>query len=138
MAQVVTIGRAAAATGMSRKAIRYYEQVGVLPPAGRTRAGYRQYTEQGVERLHFVRRARALGLSLRTITTLTATLDGRAAPLRPQVRRLVRAHLAAVRGRIAELLSLQRELQGVLRSMRGPRRRGPAGRCRCLDPGRGP
>jgi DNA-binding transcriptional MerR regulator len=138
MGHVLTIGQAAAAAGVSAKAIRHYEQVGVLPPAGRTRAGYRQYTEQGVQRLRFIRRARALGLSLRSITALTSTLDGPPQPLRPQVLRLVQAQLAAVQGRIAELRSLQRELQGVLHRLRGSRGRGPGGRCRCLDPGRGP
>ncbi len=43
MAQPLTIGQLARATGVPAKTIRYYEQVGVLPAPGRSAAGYRQY-----------------------------------------------------------------------------------------------
>ena len=62
MAQALTIGQLAQATGVSARTIRYYEEVGVLPRPGRTTAGYRQYAQQGVHRLRFIRRARAPGL----------------------------------------------------------------------------
>ncbi|GIX49725.1 MAG: hypothetical protein KatS3mg131_3936 [Candidatus Tectimicrobiota bacterium] len=57
----LTIGALARATGVASKAIRYYEQVGVLPAPARSAAGYRQYTRHDVHRLLFIRRARALG-----------------------------------------------------------------------------
>ena len=53
----MTIGALARATGVPPKTIRYYEQVGVLP--ARSAAGYRQYTPRDVQRLLFIRRARA-------------------------------------------------------------------------------
>ena len=62
MAEPLTIGKFAQATGVPAKTIRYYEQVGVLPAPARTAAGYRQYTRHAVHRLLFIRRARALGL----------------------------------------------------------------------------
>jgi DNA-binding transcriptional MerR regulator len=65
------VGQVAKAAGMAAKTIRYYEQVGVLPPPSRTAAGYRQYGEQAVQQLMFIRRARALGLSLHHLKTLT-------------------------------------------------------------------
>ena len=91
------VGQVAKAAGMAAKTIRYYEQVGVLPPPSRTAAGYRQYGEQAVQQLMFIRRARALGLSLHHLKTLTAALDGgpRAA-MRPRLREAFRAHLSAV------------------------------------------
>ena len=60
MAEPLTIGKFAQATGVPAKTIRYYEQVGVLPAPTRTAAGYRQYTPQAAHRLLFIRRARDL------------------------------------------------------------------------------
>jgi DNA-binding transcriptional MerR regulator len=47
MAHAITIGQAVKSTGMAAKAIRFSEEVGVLPAPTRTAAGYRQYTEAG-------------------------------------------------------------------------------------------
>jgi len=134
MAHAITIGQAAKSTGMAAKTIRFYEEVGVLPAPTRTAAGYRQYTEEGVQQLLFVGRARGLGLSLRQLKELTATLDGaRRGPVRSRVREVVRAHLSAVEGRITELRSLQRQLEQVLRRIETPSRTRALGHCRCLD-----
>jgi MerR family transcriptional regulator, gold-responsive activator of gol and ges genes len=64
MERPLTVGQLAHATGVSAKTIRYYEQIGVLPAPRRSAAGYRQYSRHDVHRLLFIRRARALGLSL--------------------------------------------------------------------------
>jgi DNA-binding transcriptional MerR regulator len=132
MAKALTIGQVAAATGVAPRTIRYYEQVGVLPSPARTRSGYRQYDERGLERLLFVRRARALRLPLHHVRALTATLDGVAnGAMRPRLLALVRAQLAAVRGRIAELGLLREELERVLRRLPSASRDGHG--CRCLE-----
>ena len=136
MAQTITIGHVAKATGVAAKTIRYYEGIGVLPAPSRTVSGYRQYDEPGVQRVRFIRRARTLGLPLRHLKTLMATLNGgpRAA-LRPRLLALVRGQLSAVKRRIAELQLLQRELEQVLQRPLAPayERRGQG--CRCLDTG---
>jgi len=130
----MTVGRLAAITGVAAKTIRYYEQVGVLPAPRRTPAGYRQYDERDAERLRFVRRARALGLSLRHVKTLTACMNGGPpATMRPRVRALVRGQLSAVQERIREFELLRRELQQVLQRLRSGARRAQGARCRCLD-----
>ena len=64
MAQALTVGQLAHLTGVPAKTIRYYEQVGILPSPSRSATGYRQYAQRDVHRLLFIRRARALGLSL--------------------------------------------------------------------------
>ena len=136
MAQALTIGRLAKATGVAAKTIRYYEQVGVLPPPSRTAAGYRQYTEDGVQRLLFVRRARALGLSLERLRGLTAALNGGGhGSLRPRLLELLRTHRSGVQRKIGELELLQRQLDRVLRRLRTSRRQSPAGGCHCLETG---
>lgn len=134
MAQVLRIGQIARATGVPAKTIRYYEQVGVLPPPRRSAAGYRRYTRQGVHRLRFVRRARALDLSLRQLRALTAALDdGPRTTVRPRLLVLLRAQRAAVRRRIAELRLLQRRLEQVLHRRLVPRSANHAEGCRCLE-----
>ena len=137
MGQSLTIGQLAQTTGVPAKTIRYYEAVGVLPAPGRSRSGYRLYTERGVERLLFVRRARALGLSLQQLRTLTAALDGRGGAVRPQLMKLVRAQLTAVQHRQAELQLLEAELGRLLRRLRAPRRKDHSTGCTCLEGSRG-
>lgn len=130
----LTVGQVAKAAGMTAKTIRYYEQVGVLPPPGRTAAGYRQYGEQAVQQLRFIRRARALGLSLHHLKTLTAALDGGPdTAMRPRLLEAVRAHLSTVEHQISELGLLQRQLEHVLRRLQTPSRVRSHDGCRCLD-----
>src|SRR5262249_39715242 len=58
MVPILTIGQVAETTGVPPKTIRYYEAIGLVPPAPRTTTGYRQYDESAVDRLRFIRRAR--------------------------------------------------------------------------------
>ena len=137
MGQALTIGRLAQTTGVPAKTIRYYEAVGVLPAPARSRSGYRLYTERGVDRVLFVRRARALGLSLEQLQTLTAALDGRGPAVRPHLMKLVRAQLSAVQHRQAELQLLEAELGRLLRRLRAPGRKDRSTSCTCLEGARG-
>ena len=137
MGQALTIGQLAQTTGVPARTIRYYEAVGVLPAPGRSRSGYRLYTERGVERLLFMRRARALGLSLPQLQTLMAAMDGHHGAVRPQLMKLVLAQLAAVRRRQAELQLLEAELGRLLRRLRAPGRKDHSAGCTCLEAERG-
>ena len=134
MTHALTIGRLAKATGVAAKTIRYYEEIGVLPTPSRTVAGYRQYDQSGVHRLHFIRRARSLGLPLRDVKAVIVNLDGGPRPgLRPRLLALVRRQLSAVRRQSAELGLLQQQLEQVLhRLLTSPRERHREG-CRCLE-----
>lgn len=87
MMKLLTIGQLAKTSGVGTRTIRYYEQVGVLPPAKRTPAGYRQYEQRAVERLLFVRRARALGLPLRRLCRSRAAAGHRLELTRPAPRK---------------------------------------------------
>jgi MerR family copper efflux transcriptional regulator len=130
----ITIGQIAKKTGMAAKTIRYYEQIGVLPVPGRTASGYRLYDELGVERLRFIRRARALGLPLHQLKALTTTLCSRPGTgFRPQLLALVREQLAAVKERVAELELHQQQLEEVVQRIETSAPRRDAGGCRCLQ-----
>jgi DNA-binding transcriptional MerR regulator len=134
MAPTLTIGQVARATGVPARTLRYYEAVGVLRRADRSAAGYRQYGERELERIRFVRRARALGLSLHDVRTLAGALDGHAGTrVRPVLRALVGQQLAAVRRQRGELHVLQRQLERVQQRLatRAPAARD--GACRCLE-----
>lgn len=64
MGAAITIGDAAAATGLTPKAIRLYESRGLVEPVARTAAGYRTFSEDALRRLRFIAASRRLGLHL--------------------------------------------------------------------------
>jgi len=69
-------------SGLSEKTIRFYESMGILPSPRRAPNGYREYSEQDLERARFVAGARSLDLSLDDISELLAIQDRREAPCR--------------------------------------------------------
>lgn len=68
----MNIGEAARRTGLSPRAIRHYEAAGVIGPPARSDAGYRDFSEDDIRTLCFVRNARALGFDLETVRQLLA------------------------------------------------------------------
>jgi DNA-binding transcriptional MerR regulator len=69
------IGALAKKAGVNPRTIRYYEHIGVLPPAERTASGYRQYSDEDLERLAFIRNAQASGVMLDEIKEVLAFRD---------------------------------------------------------------
>src|SRR5262249_41549605 len=115
MERPLTLSQLARATGMPAKTIRYYEQIGVWPGRRRRAAGYGQYCRHDVHRLLFIRRARALGLSLTNLKELTAELaSGECLTMRPRLHALVAEQLRTVQRQIAEFQVLERQLTQVL------------------------
>jgi DNA-binding transcriptional MerR regulator len=110
----LTIGRAAAAAGLTRKALRVYEAKGLLRPADRTPAGYRLYDQRDVELLMFIRRARTLGLHLDDIRKVLAIRCGGIPPC-AAIRDMLDDRIADIEATVEELLSLRRSLVGTRR-----------------------
>jgi DNA-binding transcriptional MerR regulator len=81
LAHTVTIGQLAALAGVSRRAIRHYEQHGLLPAPKRTASGYRRYSMAAVVQVTRIRRLRELGLGVAHIREALAG-DVTSAPLR--------------------------------------------------------
>ncbi len=117
----MNIGNAAKQSGVSAKTIRYYESVGLIPKATRARNGYRDYAENDVETLRFIRRARSLGFSVENVAGL---LDlwrnkGRASAV---VKGVALKHIEDVEKRISELESIRDTLKHLTESCHGDER----------------
>ncbi|WP_370179967.1 helix-turn-helix domain-containing protein [Alteriqipengyuania sp.] len=109
------IGELARATGTKAATIRYYEREGVLPAADRTESNYRDYSDEHLATLSFVRRARELGFSMAQVRELLALSDHDEKPCQ-DVDQLAQQQLAEVERKIADLSALRDELGQMLRS----------------------
>jgi DNA-binding transcriptional MerR regulator len=73
-----TIEQVSARTGLTKRTLRYYEEVGLLPPTGRTEGNYRRYNEEDIQRLERIKKLRdLLGFSLADIRELLNAEDER-------------------------------------------------------------
>lgn len=64
------IGEVADSVGLSLRTIRYYEEIGLVPPSGRSEGGFRLYTESDIDRLRLVKALKPIGMSLETMGEL--------------------------------------------------------------------
>jgi MerR family gold-responsive transcriptional activator of gol and ges genes len=111
----MNIGEAARVSGVSAKMIRYYEGIGLLPPADRRDSGYRDYGASDLHRLHFVRRARDLGFPIDTIRELLGLWGS---PERPhaEVRAIASRHIEQLKEQARLLESMIGTLQGLVKA----------------------
>ena len=100
------IGEVARASGTTSKTLRYYEEVGLLPAADRTPAGYRDYGAEVLDRLDFIRRGQAAGLTLAQIGQVLDIRDREQAPCR-HVTDLLDTRLDVIDRQLAELAQLR-------------------------------
>ncbi len=119
----VSIGEAADRTQLSRKAIRLYEKKGLLPPAPRSDAGYRQYSGDDLDVLHFIRRAKALGLRLNEVSEILDLQRGGEHPC-DRVLGLLDGRIGEIDRTIADLRQLRSALRTARDEADAGRRRG--------------
>ncbi|WP_299308190.1 helix-turn-helix domain-containing protein [uncultured Croceicoccus sp.] len=122
------IGELARATGTKAETIRYYEREGILPAADRTDSNYRDYSEDHLTTLTFVRRARELGFSMAQVRELLALSDHADKPCQ-DVDQLVRDQLIEVDRKIEDLTALSNKLKEMVRACEGER----IGDCRIVE-----
>jgi Cu(I)-responsive transcriptional regulator len=115
---MMNIGQAAAASGVSAKMIRNYEEGGLLPAAQRTDSGYRQYGDTDVQTLRFIRHARGLGFSLQTVGQLVGLWHDRERPSR-EVKALALEHIQALDEKAKELLAMKAALEHLVHGCKG-------------------
>jgi MerR family copper efflux transcriptional regulator len=118
---IMNIGQAAEASGISAKMIRYYESIGLISEANRTDSGYRQYTENEVQTLRFIKRSRDLGFSIERIKTLLGLWQDRSRKSL-EVKRLARQYIAELDQDIDKLQSIRDQLQHMADCCQGNHR----------------
>jgi len=117
----MNISEAAKASGVTTKMVRYYEEIGLIPPAARTEAGYRIYTATDVHRLNFIRRARDLGFSVREISDLLSLWSDRTRQS-ADVKRIAEKHIAELQLKIELLGRMVETLQTLVSCCAGDER----------------
>lgn len=115
---MMTIGEAARESGVSAKMIRYYEESGLIPAAGRTGSGYRTYGPKEVQVLRFVRRARDLGFPMEKVADLLALWRDRDRAS-ADVKRLAQDQISALDQRIREMEAMKASLTHLVHCCAG-------------------
>ena len=110
------IGHLADATGVTTKALRFYEGEGLLPEPARTPAGYRDYPNEAIDRVRFIRHAQAAGLTLADIGQILTIRDGGEPPC-DHVAQLVDQRLGEIDRRLTELEHTRAELHALRRRL---------------------
>jgi Cu(I)-responsive transcriptional regulator len=117
----MNIGATARASGVSAKMIRHYEEIGLIPKAGRSDAGYRRYAVNDVHMLAFIRQARSLGFPIQRIRELLDLWRNQSRPSR-KVKALALAQVAELDIRIRELEAMKCTLQELAARCHGDER----------------
>ena len=112
------IGTVAEKTGVSAKAIRYYESIGLIAAAHRTDSGYRVYGDHDVQTLRFIQRARGLGFSVGEVSDLLA-LWRDSERHSAQVKALAANHVAEIDRKIAGLGGMRDTLTHLMERCHG-------------------
>ncbi|MEV4825124.1 MerR family transcriptional regulator [Micromonospora sp. NPDC049274] len=111
------IGELASSTGVSVRALRYYEEQALLIP-GRSGGGQRHYDEAAVDRVQLIQTLYAAGLSSRTIHDLLPCVDAKVNT--PQSRALLNAERDRIDRQIDQLVQVRARLDAVISSSEAP------------------
>jgi MerR family copper efflux transcriptional regulator len=127
--QTLTIGQFAEAAGVGVETIRFYERKGLLAAPPRPDSGYRQYPTASVRRVHFIRRAKALGFTLKEIGELLALKVERDTSCQ-DVRILAQAKIVDIEAKLSELQRMKAALHHLAMACGDT---GPSEGCPILD-----
>lgn len=106
---MLQVGEVSHKLGLNPQTLYFYERIGLIPKPKRTESGYRLYEDKDLERLVFITRAKALGLSLDEIKEVLLLQNGEAPPCYEIHSKLV-SKVSQVEGAIAQLQKLKSEL----------------------------
>lgn len=107
---MLSIGELSRRTGVKVPTIRYYEQMGLISAPERSEGNQRRYSRRESEQLSFIKHARDLGLSIDAIRELIRLSEHPNQPC-ADADRIAERHLSDIRGKIAKLQRLERELE---------------------------
>lgn len=114
----MNIGEIAKRADLPVKTVRYYADVALVNPSGRTEAGYRVYDDKTLRKLIFVRRSRAMGFSVEECRKLLSLYEDQSRAS-SEVRSIAKQHLAEIDAKLDELLKLQKELSLLVDNCHG-------------------
>ena len=114
----MNIGAVANASCLPIKTVRYYADIGLVTPQGRSASGYRQYTEAELNKLIFARRARAFGFTIDETRELLSLYEDRNRSS-ADVKQIAQGRLEDIREKMRELQALQDELSHLVDACRG-------------------
>lgn len=114
----MNIGALSSASGIQAKLIRHYESIGLIPRAKRNESGYRQYTDNDVHTLQFIKRARGLGFSLTEIKKLVGLWQNKNRASQ-DVKSLALTHLGRLESRIHEMQAMADTLRHLVHCCQG-------------------
>ena len=125
----LTISKLAKKAQVNIETIRYYERRGLIPKPPRTDSGYRQYPQEMIKRIEFIKRAKELGFSLREIYEL---LSLRLDPTTPcsEIKSRTEAKIVYIEEKIKTLKGMKKALVELSRACSG---RGPISECPILE-----
>ena len=109
MKQGLFISQLSRQLGIPVPTIRYYERLGLLKPPERTQSQYRIYSEEALERLRFIQKAKHFGLSLDEIKKLI-DISAQGIPPCASLKAMVKQHLDELEYRIEEMVKFRHEL----------------------------
>lgn len=118
------IGELAKRTGQTTETIRFYERIGLLPPAARQANNYRVYGQTHAVRLDFIRRCRGLDISLEEIGMLLESIEQTSPDKADSAHALIHRHLEGVDRQIRELRELRTSLVRLAASCTGEHKDG--------------
>lgn len=125
----LTIGQLAKQAQVNVETVQYYERLGLFPEPSRLASGYRQYSQDEVAYLRFIRRAKTLGFSLKEIAALL-TLRVDPAMSRNYVRERAERKLAEIEAKMRALERMKAALHQLVMSSSG---QGPTSACPILE-----
>src|SRR5262245_54491399 len=120
MPDILKIGDAARATGLSIDTIRFYEKQGLLQSPSRSKGGFRLFQESDIANLRLIRSGQSLGFSLEEIRELLSIQNAASCG---DVKRLLEQKLVSVREKIAELNSLEEQITAAMHECKRALRR---------------
>ncbi len=115
---MLNIGDASKAAGLPTKTVRYYAEIGLVVPSGRSESGYRLYGEPELSKLIFVRRARAFGFSVETCRELLSLYEDQNRSS-ADVKVIALEHLVEIEEKLADLQKLHAELSHLAEACHG-------------------
>ena len=115
------IGDLAKATGKTTRALRLYEELGLLLPDERSSGGFRQYTQTAIDRVHWISKLQALGFTLQDIKILLLTASEEEVPrdAMNHVQNIFQEKLVEVSDQLKRLETLKNELSSTLEYLDG-------------------